>query len=310
MSCPPKFKDLHKSTDDAFKKDFHQDCLNTKIEHAGDFGSVGNGKWTTKFDYKRGSSAPTAQIEIKTNVAKGALKDSCFTRTVDGGDEIKIKLEKSVNAVKYTLKMNQPVAMDNWYKCSSPELSINYGKNNLSTQLDITPAKNWSGLDSVNLDTTFKAGSVNLGLALNYALNKKALSHHVKLNKSCPGFNCTFGLKGTDNLELIMSKKISGHVNLLGLTSWDNKMAHFKSAYNINSPNDWKADLCLEYENGILGGLATHGKAKLDLKNLAYHETASLAVNDSLGVTIGYGSKLDGSFFNAAKMGASLNFKL
>jgi hypothetical protein len=309
MSCPPKFKDLHKSNDDAFKKDFHQDCFNTKIENNYDYGSYGHGKMTTKFDFKSDSSAPACEIEFKHDSTEGYLKGITTTKTINSGELVKIKMEKSKDNMKYTLKLSQNLG--NWFKTSSPELSINYGKNNLSTQLDITPAKNWSGLDSVNLDTTFKAGSVNLGLALNYALNKKALSHHVKLNKSCSGFNCTFGLKGTENLELIMSKKISGHVNLLGLTSWDNKMAHFKSAYNINSPNDWKADLCLEYENGILGRLGCQkGKAKLDLKNLAYHETANLAVNDSLGVTIGYGSKLDGNFFNAAKMGASLNFKL
>lgn len=311
MSCPPLFKDLHKKTDDAFSKDFKVGCFNSKIAHKYDMGNLGDGKATTKIDYATSNTNPKVELEWAHNMDQYLglnLKGVKMTKTItSGSDLVQAKMEKNLGAGKLTCKWNQ--GLSNWLNLSKPDFSYDIGKDKFNTQLNIIPESNFKGLDSISLSTVAKTGPVNTGLKLNYNMPKSALNHHLKLTKACDGLNLTLGLENANNLELLISKNINKNVDLkLFNLNIDN--IHSKTNYDIKSSN-WNSDLCAEWSNSNVGSIGfSNGKCKLNLKDLTYHESATINVNDSLGATFAFKSTMDSDLFNNTKMGIALNFNL
>jgi len=312
MSCPPKFADLHKSTDDAFSTDYHQNCFNTKLNHNYSLGEMGNGKVTTKIDNLNGGSAPKIEVEFKHNMQQWMglnMSGTTVTKTMtSGNDLVKIKYEKNLGAGKLAFKCNQHLY--NPLNISKPDLSYDIGKDKFTANLNIVPKSNFMGLDSVSLATVASTGPANTGLKLAYNLAKGALSHELKISKNCPNMNLSVGVANLNDVNLVISKNLNKNVNLLGLANFNIGTVHSQSTYNMKAA-DWNSNLCMEWNNGKVGNLElAKGKCKLDLKNLAYHESATINVNNNLGVTFGFGSTMNANLFDDAKLGVGLNFNL
>lgn len=310
MSCPPKFADLHKSTDDAFSKDFNVDCLNTKITHNYEMGTLGNGKMTSKVDFSTGKSEPKLEVEFKHNMDqyfgmnwKGVTATKTLT---SGSDLVKMKMEKGLAGGKVTAKFNQHCGN---FSVSKPDLSFDIGKENFTSNLNIIPQSNFKGLSSVNFSTVAKTGPVHTGLKLDYNMAKGSLDHHLKITKACNSLNFTLGLKNINNVELIASKNINKNLNL-GFFTGVYTNIHSKSSYDIKS-NNWNSDICLEWANGKVGTFdLAKGKTKFNLKDRSFAENCVINVNSALGVTLGWSTTVGGDMFSNSKVGAGLTFNL
>lgn len=157
-----------------------------------------------------------------------------------------------------------------------PLLSYDIGQDKFTANLNIVPQSNFMGLDNVSLATVAATGPANTGLKLAYNMAKGALSHEIKISKNCPNMNLSVGVANLNDINLVVSKNLNRNVNLLGLASLIVGNVHSKSAYNLKAA-DWNSNLCVEWNNGKVGNLElAKGKHKLDLKNLAYHESATI----------------------------------
>ena len=133
MSCPPKFKDLHKSSDDAFSKDFHSECYNNKIKSPYSMGNYGNGTLTQKLNYNTATQKPAAELEFKHTVGDvygKYFEGMTVTKTIASGcDFAKVKYEKNcaTSGGKCTLEYNQGLGLgSNMLSLSKPSLRVGF----------------------------------------------------------------------------------------------------------------------------------------------------------------------------------------
>jgi len=315
MSCPPKFKDLHKAADDAFDKDFHSDCFNNKLSQKYCGGSLGSGSVTQKLNYKPSTGKPSAEFEFKHKMGTSHgkfLEGMDVTKTFSSGsDQMKLKMEKNCSSSggKFTFETSLGAGLGSGhFSFKKPSITFDLGKEKCTTQLNIKTLDCFAGVESTSLNLVFAAGPAHIGLSGCYGFEKGNIDHHVKLAKSANGLNFALGLKNANNLEMVLSKKLDCSQKLGGLCAWTITNAHLKSQYGINS-GDWGSQLAVNYENASVAGLKFgSGKCKVDLKTLEYGERATIKVSDSLAFSFGAKSKLDANFFNNFKIGTSLAF--
>jgi len=313
MSCPPKFKDLHKAADDAMDKDFHLNCFNNKMSQSYDMGGKGAGSISQKLNYNTSTGAPSAEFEFKHKCGPDYMmfEGINVTQTYNSGSgDMKVKCEKNcaTSGGKFTFEtvLGAGLGMDH-FSFKKPALTFDIGKEKATTQLQIKPLNGFSGVDSASLNTVFAAGPAHIGLSAAYGFEKGSVDHAVKLAKSVNGTNFALGLKNANNLELVLSKSLNVAVNTSMFAVTFNKV-HSKSQYSINS-GDWGSQLCFNYDNGNVGGLKFgNGKMKVDLKTLEWSERASMKISDNLKFSIGAKSKLDTGFLNNFKIGSSMEF--
>ena len=107
MSCPPKFKDLHKAADDAMDKDFHLNCFNNKMSQNYDMGEKGSGAITQKLNYNTTSGTPSAEFEFKHKCGPEykVFNGTTVTKTFNSGSgDMKAKMEKNCSLGKFTFE--------------------------------------------------------------------------------------------------------------------------------------------------------------------------------------------------------------
>lgn len=314
MSCPPKFKDLHKSADDAFSKDFHTECYNNKLKSNYTCGDYGFGSMTQKLNFNTATQKPSAEIEFKHtmgDVYGRFMEGMTVTKTIaSGADSCKVKYEKNCKSSggKCTLEYNQGIGMGgNMMKLSKPSLTFDLGKDKFTSQLNIKPQDSFMGVDSATFNTVMAAGPAHLGFSAGYGFKDSKVSHAIKFSKNANGLNLALGLANANDVELVMSKNCNKNVNL-GLCSFDITNVHSKSQYSVNNGN-WGSQLAIEHDNCKVGSLAlTKGKIKVDLKTLDYAERGTIKVNDNIDFSFGAKSNLSGSFFDNFKLGAAVDF--
>lgn len=314
MSCPPKFKDLHKAADDAMDKDFHLNCFNNKMSQSYDMAGKGSGSITQKLNYNTTSGSPSAEFEFKHKCGADYkfMEGMTITKTFNSGSgDMKLKAEKncSTSGGKFTFEsvFGAGLGMDH-FSFKKPALTFDLGKEKATTQLQIKPLSGFSGVDSASLNTVFAAGPAHIGLSAAYGFEKGSIDHAVKLAKSVNGTNFALGVKNADKLELVLSKKLGKEVNMGSFCAFTLTALHSKSQYSVSS-GDWGSQLCFNYDNASCGGLNFgNGKMKVDLKTMEYQERATMKISDNLKFSFGAKSKLDADFFSSFKIGSSVEF--
>lgn len=315
MSCPPKFKDLHKATDDAFDKDFHADCFNNKLTQKYCAGSLGSGSVTQKLNYNTATGKPSAEFEFKHKQGPShgaALEGMDITKTFSSGsDQMKLKMEKNCKSSggKFTFESTMGVGLGNrHFSFKKPSITFDLGKEKCTTQLNIKTLDCFAGVESTSLNLVFAAGPAHIGLSGCYGFKDGNLDHHVKLAKSSNGVNFALGLKNANNVEMVTSKKLDLSHSFGSFCAWTLTNVHLKAQYGVNS-GDWGSQLAVNYDNASVAGLNFgSGKCKVDLKTLEYAERATIKVSDSLAFSFGARSKLNADFFNNFRLGSSLAF--
>jgi len=312
MSCPPKFKDLHKAADDAMDKDFHLNCFNNKMSQNYDMGEKGSGAITQKLNYNTTSGTPSAEFEFKHKCGPEykVFNGTTVTKTFNSGSgDMKAKMEKNCSLGKFTFESTFGAGLGkDHFSFKKPALTFDIGKEKATTQLQIKPLNGFSGVDNASLNTVFAAGPAHIGLSAAYGFEKGSIDHAVKLAKSVNGTNFALGVKNADKLELVLSKNLGKQVSMGSFCAFTLTALHSKSQYSIGS-GDWGSQLCFNYDNASCGGLNFgNGKMKVDLKTMEYQERATLKISDNLKFSFGAKSKLDGDFFSNFKIGSSMEF--
>jgi len=311
MSCPSKFADLHKSNDDAFKKDFCHGALNIQHKTGIDAGSLAKGDVTFKVNSNPKVGSTNSNLEVKVTIGDDfmgldKLKGLVVTRSVNDAGMCKQKFEKSCCAgSKLTYEHDFDLkTMSN----KSASLNLDYGKDKLSCGLKLNQADGACAIpDALNASLVANAGKHNIGANFGYNLKSSAFDHHLKFKVNHDKGYAVVGLKNANNAEVLLSQNLGKDVCLGPFGSLSVNNAHVKSSYGINN-GAWNADLCLE-GNYQFGDFKTQAwKCSYNPKSGEYKESCKLKVSDCLAATVAWQTNAHTGFFKNAQLGAQLNF--
>jgi len=309
MACPKKFSDLHKSVDDSFSKDYYAGVFNTKIANDYNMDKFGKGTMTSKLNFV--NNAPSSEIEFKHTYGGlfKQLEGLVVTKNIySGNSDMKFKMEKSCKSggkVSFTSNFDM-----NSYKLSKSELNIDYGKDKLTANLNVTPEDGCMGLKSVGLNAVVAAaGNTHIGANVSYGLAKGNIDHHLKLVHTQNDIGVHVGLKNANDVEFSLAIPRKGKFMDFYLFDLKSENLFLKNSYNMQT-SDWGSKLSLEYSDcHCMGATFSKGKLFFDFKNKDFGESWTIPVNDNLSVTTGYKSNVSG-FWDKMRLGTQMNFSL
>jgi len=309
---PPKFKDLHKDVDDAFKKSFLSGCFNTKVSTDYNMENLGTGGITSKINFDTASGAPSSEMEFKH--VHGPyfgkfLKGSVVTKTItDKSSIMKVKFEKSCNDCNVKLTANSNVDLSTGMP-KDFSLNLDHTHKNLTSQLNVTPeAGVFRGLDNVNANIVGAVGKVNLGVDATYGFAKGAINHTVKATTNQKGSSFHVGCTNANSLIFGSALKIDKNLDWK-VVNFNVGNLYLKGSCAINGSN-FAAEACVDYPSVDMCGVNfTKCKQSYNFITGDYAEVGSLKISKNLNLDMGYKTNVS-DFFGSFKMGVAMNFDL
>jgi len=311
MSCPSKFADLHKSNDDAFKKDFCHGAFNIHHKNKFDAGNYATGECTFKVNSNPKVGSSNSSLEVKATCGDdvlgfSGLKGMVVTKSINDAGLVKHKFEKSCSDFS---KTSYEFDWDlNTQSNKTGVLDCTFGKDKLSAGLKVNQGAGVCGIpDSASLNLVAAAGNHNIGANFDYNIKSSAFGHHLKCKVNHDKGYAVVGLKNANDAEVLLTQNVNKSLCFGPFGSLAVSNAHVKTTYGVNN-GSWDAAVAMEgtYKFGDFQTQAW--KAAYNPKTGDYKESCKVKVSDSLSATIGWQGNCHSGFFKNAQMGAQLNF--
>lgn len=309
MSCPAKYADLHKASDDAFSKDYIHGFLNTKLSQNYCMADFGNGTATLKLNHNAAAASTKSEMEFKHkggNFFGLNMAGITTTKTLTDSGMFKQKMEGNCSMSGMKLAGTTEWDMGS-QENKANVLEMTMGRDKLSANMKVSQSGGLAMPGKVDFNAVVAAtDAVKIGAAINYGIAKGDLAHQVKLVHSADKHVSAITVKNGQDLELVNMGKVNKAVTLpFGSVNVDN--LHVRTQYGLKSA-DWGSQLCLE-GNCQMGGFTTNKSRFLfNAKSLDYLETHDFKLNDSLNVIVSGKSNFKGGFFNNYNLGCAMNF--